>query len=67
MPRAGESSQASAAHSISDDDLEKMVSDAVFYLLIADQKKSLVKVREQKVSIISYLLLPFEKSFQTFY
>jgi len=43
MPRNSDSSQASAAHTLSDDDMEKMVSDAVFFFLVADQKKSLVK------------------------
>ena len=44
MPKGNDSSQASAAHSLSEDDLEKLVSDAVFYFLVADQKKALIKV-----------------------
>ena len=43
MPK--EASQASGSHSLNEDDLEKMVSDAVFYCLIADQKKAVIKVR----------------------
>ena len=38
------SSQAADAHSLSDEDLERMVADAVFYLLVADQKKAPIKV-----------------------
>ena len=43
MPK--DASQASGSHSLNDDDLEKMVSDAVFYCLVADQKKAAIKVR----------------------
>ena len=37
-------SQAASQHGFSRDDMEKMVSDATFYFLVADQKKSLIKV-----------------------
>ena len=42
MPK--DASQASGSHSLNDDDLEKMVSDAVFYCLVKDQKKDAIKV-----------------------
>jgi len=36
-------SRISKEHSLNKDDVEKMISDATFYFLVADQKKSLVK------------------------
>lgn len=36
-------SRIATAHSLNKDDVEKMVSDATFYFLVADQKKSLIK------------------------
>lgn len=42
MPK--EASQDSGSYGLNDDDLQKMVSDAVFYCLIADQKKATIKV-----------------------
>jgi len=36
-------SRIAAQHSLNKDDVEKMVSDATFYFLVADQKKSLIK------------------------
>ena len=45
MPRPSASqSQSQTQHGLNDDDIEKMVSDAVFYFLVADQKKSIIKV-----------------------
>ena len=29
---------------VSEDDAQKMISDAVFFLLVADQKKNVIKV-----------------------
>ena len=46
MPRPSASqSQSQSSHGLNDDDIEKMVSDAVFYFLVADQKKSIIKVK----------------------
>eukprot|EP00092_Neocalanus_flemingeri_P065598 GFUD01079805.1.p1 GENE.GFUD01079805.1~~GFUD01079805.1.p1 ORF type:complete len:280 (-),score=74.63 GFUD01079805.1:160-999(-) len=36
-------SQAATQHGFSRDDMDKMISDATFYFLVADQKKSLIK------------------------
>ena len=38
--------QSQSQHGLNEDDKEKMISDAVFYFLVADQKKSLIKVLE---------------------
>ena len=55
--------EASQAHSLNEDDLEKMVSDAVFYCLIADQKKAAIKVRSHEIDISGELIdfFPLEK------
>jgi len=45
MPRPS-ASQTQSQHGLNDDDIEKMVSDAVFYFLVADQKKSIIKRAE---------------------
>ena len=45
MPRPS-ASQTQSQHGLNDDDIEKMVSDAVFYFLVADQKKSIIKVKQ---------------------
>ena len=37
--------QSQSQHGLNEDDKEKMISDAVFYFLVADQKKSIIKVR----------------------
>ena len=42
MPK--DASKDSGSHGLNDDDVQKMVSDAVFYCLIADQKKATIKV-----------------------
>ena len=31
-------------HGLNEDDIDKMVADATFYFLVADQKKSIIKV-----------------------
>ena len=36
--------QSQSQHGLNEDDKEKMISDAVFYFLVADQKKSVIKV-----------------------
>jgi len=47
MPRPSASqSQSQTQHGLNEDDIEKMVSDAVFYFLVADQKKSIIKRAE---------------------
>ena len=47
MPRPSTSqTQSQHGHGLNDDDIEKMVSDAVFYFLVADQKKSIIKVKQ---------------------
>ena len=45
MPRDDRSkSSQSQSHGLNDDDIDKMVADAAFYFLVADQKKALIKV-----------------------
>ena len=36
--------QSQSQHGLNEDDKEKMISDTVFYFLVADQKKSVIKV-----------------------
>jgi len=44
MPRDDRSkSSQSHSHGLNDDDIDKMVADAAFYFLVADQKKALIK------------------------
>jgi hypothetical protein len=45
MARRSESSSQPdfSQHNLNEADLQKMISDAVFYVLVADQKKSLIK------------------------
>ena len=44
MARRNESQQPDfSQHNLNEADLQKMISDSVFYVLVADQKKSLVK------------------------
>ena len=45
MPKGPSASQPHSEHGLTDEDIEKMVSDAVFYFLVADQKKSMIKVK----------------------
>jgi hypothetical protein len=43
MSRRSESRPDFREHNLNDADLQKMTSDALFYVLVADQKKSLIK------------------------
>jgi hypothetical protein len=43
MSRRSESRPDFREHNLNDADLKKMTSDALFYVLVADQKKSLIK------------------------
>jgi len=45
MPRAP-ASQSQPEHGLTEEDIDKIVSDAVFYFLVADQKKSVIKKSE---------------------
>ena len=46
MPRdeKQKSGKGSSQHGLNEDDIDKMVADATFYFLVADQKKSIIKV-----------------------
>ena len=46
MARRSESQPDFSQHNLNDADLQKMISDSVFYVLVADQKKSLFKRAE---------------------
>lgn len=60
MPRPSASqSQSQTQHGLNDDDIEKMVSDAVFYFLVADQKKSIIKVNSVLSSNLHLQLINF--------
>ena len=48
MPRAP-ASQSQPEHGLTEEDIDKIVSDAVFYFLVADQKKSVIKVKRTNV------------------
>lgn len=61
MPK--DASQASGSHSLNDDDLEKMVSDAVFYCLVKDQKKDAIKVIYQLKSGSNIYFFSLERRF----
>ena len=43
MARRSESQPDFSQHNLNDADLQKMISDSVFYVLVADQKKALIK------------------------
>ena len=51
MPRAP-ASQSQPEHGLTEEDIDKIVSDAVFYFLVADQKKSVIKVNRINVLTI---------------
>ena len=46
MPRdeKQKSGKGASQHGLNEDDIDKMVADATFYFLVADQKKSIIKV-----------------------
>ena len=49
--------QSQSQHGLNEDDKEKMISDTVFYFLVADQKKSVIKVLKFSCSCTSFYVL----------